>query len=1015
MEFSSSIKEIILKYISDNNYVFVFNTEVASDTWSQWVVKNDSLTKMHSIPLNRFLAWDEFKEKYINPKKEGKTAVSSIVRKLFSRNVIKQNALNQINKKDDYFKKIIRIKDEKTSYDEYLEETLTFTNWISKILSSLKLWHELHLKSSNFFDEEDSDLELLYTIYLNFLEKNNLYEQSWLDVNLFDEEKQFVIFYPEILEDYNDYQELFSKNKKIIEIKMPPLSNDEKIFVYKYPDSRSELHYTALNIRYLIENKKALWTDIAINVPDITTYKPYLQRELDLYNIPYKFRVGDSFVKNCAGRIFVELKNCSSSDFSFDSLRALLCDTCIPWKNIEDNNNLILQGNKLRCVCSYEKNETSNEIIDVWKSSLKSISVAENDYYDNLYKYYNKIVVAVKRICDAKTFTEIRDGWFIFKTEFLDENFDNNYSEFDKERYIFQNNILSSCIKELNSIIDVVENENSSRKINSLNCERPYDFFLDELKNKTYTPQTKTVGISIFSYKTSAMASFKYQFIIDSSQNSLSIPYNYISFLTTDKRKKLFENTERKMDRSATDIFIRLYAKPENNCFFSYAESSFGGYAISSTFLTEKEIENKDELLKIDFICEEKKLFFTETAKPENNSIAKEQISRFFEWKENNSLNKVNKSSNENLHSLIDKILIHDRNNSLEKINPELNKKSIKISQSDMKNFFPCKRKWIFTNIFKIRDESLDTNLITYFDMGNIFHSTLEMFMKSYQEKRIPLPVTNSKGIFENEDEITTSLNKIIKTVLLNSDCCKSKIVYDLLSSQIDKILKPVLSFLHRFCIEDSEPELNKNGSISIKSARTKGFGGYEVLSVEKKYCKDFATKDYTLFGIPDLVIANNEFSAIIDYKTNSTPTKDKIFPTEDFGILNDYQLPMYISLLKEKYKHFDNAGFYSIRKNDNPTFAIDKYSYSKNDDTEEIKQNKTEDDFKPVMDVFDNYLDVFYKNIIQLDFEPKSGKMSDFNNVDLYKDCKVCTYNNICRYTYSIASKKMNKDDKDE
>ena len=69
-----------------------------------------------------------------------------------------------------------------------------------------------------------------------------------------------------------------------------------------------------------------------MNIPDLETYRPYLERELTKYCVPFVIRAGYPLIKNTAGQVFAEIQKCYDSDFSYDSVRALILDEYIPWK-----------------------------------------------------------------------------------------------------------------------------------------------------------------------------------------------------------------------------------------------------------------------------------------------------------------------------------------------------------------------------------------------------------------------------------------------------------------------------------------------------------------------------------------------------------------------------------------------------------------------------------------------------------------------------------------------------------
>ena len=66
-----------------------------------------------------------------------------------------------------------------------------------------------------------------------------------------------------------------------------------------------------------------------------------------------------------------------------------------------------------------------------------------------------------------------------------------------------------------NKNINIIASVSTCQKLlKNLTVENPYEFFINELNGKTYTPQNSSTGISVFPYKLSAAAHFKYKFVI---------------------------------------------------------------------------------------------------------------------------------------------------------------------------------------------------------------------------------------------------------------------------------------------------------------------------------------------------------------------------------------------------------------------------------------------------------------------------------------------------------------------
>lgn len=945
-EFGKTLAE----FLKNPDYIFVFSTDVVMNSWIDWCVIHSDESGVSAVPLERFVAWDKFKGEYVKAKEEHKSSIPSILRKIFVQNLIEQN------KKELFFKKIIN--------PLYADSADSFTDWISKLLPSLFLFHQMWQNSSLEQDDEVSDYELLFSKYSDFLNANNLFEPAWIIPDFSDSNKKVLLVYPEILEDFADYSAVFEKCPSITLVTLPKTSISDKSvspLCYKYSDSRKELRRTILKIKELIDSEKASYEDITLNVPDLQTYRPYLERELENYCIPYVIRAGFPLTKNCAGVIFEEILNCFSSDFTYNSVKALLLDNYIPWKQEFDvlRENLIAEGQAMRCLCNYSENGSK---VDIWQQALSSQKEdnRELQFYLNLKK-------DISAICKASCFQSIHTAWMSFKASYLAEE---GFSE-------SADKIISRCITELNALISIEQNWFEKA---GLCVTNPYEFFVNEIKNKTYTPQNKAAGISVYPYKLSAAAAYKYQFVIDASQNNLEIPYKRLSFLNSFKRKLLNLTDDDKL-YNASEAFIRLYAKntPCDEVCFSYAENSFSGFAIAHTFL--KIDKSAKEPLKaldnFDFI-ENEKNWLLNNQNDSNLVFSLAQKNQFLRWYNTNIAKtfepyKVCPS----LRKKITSALIDERSKHIENISPSQKNKLV-ISQSDMKNFFPCPRYWIFSNILKLKPESLDTSLIQTFDMGNINHKILELFAKELMEQNMVLPSVNSMGLFEDstlaflKETITKLASKTIHDPY--SEYGKSPLTVKMLESQNESIVANIISFLQEFC---------------------KSFAGYRIKGVETWYSSSNPKRNFNLTGKIDCLLCSGDGNStdfgwtIIDYKnTKGAIPAIKNTKVDDEGNLNDFQIPMYVTLIQENetVKDISLASFYAIKTGEKAVI-IDN-----NDDKKNFKN------FKPTLEAFEEYAQNFASIVEKGDFTPV--------NVDTYEDCSVCNFKSICRYNYTVAGR---------
>ena len=1052
-DISSIIKEhLAAKKNRSEQPLFVFSSDVAADSWTEWAVRNPEESGAEAVALEDFTAWDKFKGAYLASGVEGKACIPSLLRKMFVQNLIRQN------RDERWITKIIPVDDVEAAY--------AFTDWIAKILPSLKLWHEKYMAYRSQAagmkqDDEDADYNALYTHYWDFLDKNNFFEPAWLTPEFIEQKRTVIVFYPELLEDFADYEPIFENADNVIAVTLPEADAAARPSAWKFNDSRSELRRTMLRLRALHESGVP-WTDIALSVPDMETYRPYIKREAARYCVPVNIRSGEPLTKNCAGLIFRQMQDCFANKFSYDSVRALLQNEYVPWNDDarEKKEKLVREGSRLRALCGYEELNGDRQI-DSWESALQNVP-GDKD----ILEFYQHLKRDVVSLCRADSFDNVLTAWILFKTHCLRSD------EFTDTA----NKILGRCISELNNLIDI-EREHAVPL--GLAVQNPFSFYLGELEAKTYRPQESLDGVSVFPYKLSAAAAIPHQFVIDASQSNLDIPYRKLAFLNADKRRRLLgEDAEGKGNSSTA--FVRLYAKNagKDDIVFSYAEDSFAGFAIAHNALAVVDLPKGrtpcDELDETDFyvregLCvrerqqedacsgqadsaailsrprtgpcvrdwrgggavperpgrggmerernpgkpggadfgsaadETREVSAGERRTPE---ITETQKNAFLDWAERTGRfeEKLPYSVGEKLRERIDQVTAGFRKSDC-----------TVVTQTDLSQFYPCPRRWIFGSVLKLKEDSLDTSLMQPYDMGNINHKVLELYMKGLIEANECLPTVNGDGVFDDEDAIFARIHAYTVNAIHDRamDFRDSSLVIEALESQTDAIARGIMDFLHYICLAPNKPApeaINTKTSIS-------GFGGYRVrgAELEKNAVNEAGTK---LFGKIDCLLQNDEGDfVIVDYKnTNGAMPKAGAIRPDENGLLGDFQMPMYVSLVQDgrMKKHevcVEAAYFYAI-KDRSRTCAVDNYSgLSKADKDAKLRNPKHADTFcEETVGLFNAYVSDFTERIRKGKFEPVKPKKRQgaFVYVEPYTVCTGCSFKGICRTTFTVGEKKQ-------
>ncbi|MDE7392496.1 MAG: PD-(D/E)XK nuclease family protein, partial [Treponemataceae bacterium] len=350
-----------------------------------------------------------------------------------------------------------------------------------------------------------------------------------------------------------------------------------------------------------------------------------------------------------------------------------------------------------------------------------------------------------------------------------------------------------------------------------LKTAQPFAFFLNELNAKTYRPQEKLDGISVFPYRLSAAAHVACQFVIDASQKNLDVSYKKLGFLHAEKRK-LFLGAEADKSTNVSAAFLRLYAKSAgDDVYFSCAEETFAGFAIAhSALAVEKNAAPRAELDGTDFFVQERQRVRDRSGAPAlpygNGASAEPRIARppqagtpgitalqrssFVAWAERTRHfeERLPAAAGDALTEKVRAKISDDRGT------------GIMVTQSDLRLFYPCPRKWVLGRVLGLREESLDTDLMQAFDMGNVNHKVLELFMRA--RAGTCLPVTNADGVFDGEDAIRAELTELAGRAIQDRSMHfrDSPLVLRALDAQRGLIADDILRFLRRLCIMPRRP-----------------------------------------------------------------------------------------------------------------------------------------------------------------------------------------------------------------
>ena len=921
------------EHITDKTVSFVFPSQIASSLWAQ---KTCTLGLARSVAKRRFLAWDRFKEDVVREKGGERqlrdlSPASSVMRKLFAEALLRKNA------EKPFLKSIVPV--------EYAKGGSVFVLFAAKLLPSLASWEKIMANTGLQQDDEDDDYRLVKKEYAAFLERFSLFEPSWEEMKTQASGKRYAIFFPELIEDFAEYDELLSGAEFIrISAKNVTQSSD---FLF-FQSAREEIRCTVLELQRLHEEEGVPYEDMAVSIPELEEIEPNLSKELSLRHIPFARRAGKKLGSTGAGRLFSLAGECAASRFSFNSLKALILNDHIPWREREKNKALINFGIKYNCVLSYSQDGKS---VDIWEEAFKETKSEAAD----LQPYYKKIKQAVLALNSAGSFRDIKNKYF----EFWNPAYKNGLLDMEKIS-ASDDAILSRCIAELGSLIDLEERFNESALVPA----SPLRFFISCLDETMYVSREEKTGVNIYPWRAAAASPFTCHFVLNASQSAASVLYQPLKFLRHDKRKRLGIT-----DKDATGDFFTLYNTGENGnyksrCQISVSAQSFSGWAIPHSFFAQSKNVNTSVPKPTSDPYREERLFWKEVQK--NTAAAK--LQKIYPMQKNAfNLWKDTLVQNENAFSFF--------YSAMPEVNPvkELLKNAILkdgflavTPTRDLNEFFKCPLLWLLSRIFTAAEFSLEASLLDDTSLGLLYHKILEkLFYKIKNEDRC-----FNSGRLETYKHWAL---EITEAVIKQESAFKGPLAVPLVSPQAAGMAKKIGRLLE------------------LEAA---SFDNYAVAELELRV--SLKTDKLCINGVIDRVSVSPEGEpVIIDYKTSILPEQTSLENLPGDG-LKEFQMPLYIKLYEELLNAKANAKvegafFYSINGRKIKT-VLGKNTGGKS-------KAPAREEYEPFLKAAENQIEEFCEKVKGQNFIPAKIRI---------KECSGCVYNTVCRVAYFLNSARL-------
>lgn len=1016
----NSVESVLLENIDNPRSLFVFPTDIALSRWADHLlrIKSDTNSEVCSeaynkvsgvIAMNKFIAWDKFKQNSIKSKVKNKKSIPSTLRKIFVSRLVRENSESVKQGKTPIFSSLIS--------GEWAEQAQRFAPWLTDILPQLGAWFNKKTnlpienilnpsadKLTSKFEGDDKDMYNFAYRYAKFLEEHSLFEPAWETPPFNSNGKECFIFFPEALSDFHEYSNLLTASDHV---KIISIYGDNKHLIsdtFYYTNSRSEITEAALYIRSLYEEHDINWESIAVCVPDSEFYEPYVMREFTNRNIPFVKRTSKPLSGYPAGSFFNAILDCTAQNYSFSSLVSLVLNKALPWKSADLIDQLIRFGIINNCLYSWTetKDNGKEQFINIWEDALNNPlqfkSGSQIDRITKVKSFFLELKKHLHSFRHAESFLELRKQYFIFREKF-----------FDMEKWQEESNlIMSRCIAELMELTELEKNFPNTQVVD------PLVFLTEHLNEVNYLAQTKSGGVSILPYKTAASAPFDCHIVLGAGQDNLSVVYSRLTFLSRKKREELGIFDE---DASAAYVNLHKYNSLKRSAFFC-CELSFSGFSIPHSKINAPSDPKQRYAANSDYnnyfsddhyntesiFCSSiSRNTESDTDKTKISILHDNQTNGFTEWKNRRGFNSKGRKLK------MYKEAVDFIKSGYIKSKESREQQLPGLSPTVLQSYYQCSLYWLFQRVFNLHNEQIETSLMDSSISGLVYHAILNNFFSELKKSGKPLleAEQNDSGF-----SLSSGYHTLLQTCIDNIFSVFPALQPD--NNQEETELKDIN-------IDTGSVQRNKAqmSSLTAKllSAAKKDFqynlenfiihflsyfAGCGVVECEKYY--ETEKESYLLNGFVDLILKDpdNQY-IIVDFKLKHTPNRDDCTGEGENGLSN-FQLPAYITLVeeKEKYKVY-TAAFYSIL--DTYPEVIIGTIYNIN--TEKTLPNRKDDQiirdsekYKMIFENFENKAKQFIKDI-------SNGNLTVFpKNTN---NCYSCDYHRICRTVYFIDHENIN------
>jgi RecB family exonuclease len=529
------VEEAIRPALRDRSVRFVFPSEICAESW----LARSLGMGVGAIEAGRFLGWDRLKEEAAGD--DGGTASDDYLRAIFAASLLAENAARP------FLTAMLP--------PAFADDWQPFAGYLASRLPALGRLPEA-VRGGTHDDPSVADWLSVRLRYEAFLQSTGRFEPSYERRVFRALAGRTVIFFPELIEDFEEYRAVLEAAPSVTLVALPGLPDGVRMS--RPATALAELRLVLSEVGELLDSGVEA-ERIAITVASLDRYRPYLEREATLLSLPLAVRSGQSLAASPGGRLFAALRDLCSSDFSYDALRDLALSPAWPWKDVQVFRAIMAEGLRLHAVAPWPEGP---KMVDAWERSLSG----------SLLAAYRRLKSRAKVVVAAPDFRSLLKAYNAFRAEFLSPK----REDWDRGADLS----LARCVVELQNLVRAQDQA-------ALGISGAFGVFMRLLDSTPYVSAVSG-GVPVYAWRVAAGTFPDRHFVLNASQDALALPSRGFDYLGPALRKALAPAGRDGTDDESGDAapaFIAAYALSGADVSFSCPETGFDGDVAAHGFL----------------------------------------------------------------------------------------------------------------------------------------------------------------------------------------------------------------------------------------------------------------------------------------------------------------------------------------------------------------------------------------------------------------------------------------------